>query len=744
MAPRSLRPTEWIEHMETIQKIHSYSLRQMPLLLTAAILLLAVGQAWSAEGDKPARNPRNQEELMQSSQRAQQQMNQLSPEQRKMMEKMGIVIPDLKNMPAATGDGGSAVNQTLSGGFGLVPARDAARIASIATQPLTEATMPAYLDTAHRQVTAKITPDAKKLGDKVFDKLKSDQQSPASIGNSATGLWAIGRVQVAIYLMGKALASEPSNTDNQSNYAAMLAMNGGEPLAIPLLDKLARQFPGNTTVLNNLGQAWFNLGELDKADKFLNDVIRIYAFHPQANSTQSFIEESRGNKSKAVELAKNAVRHSVSLDKENRLRKLGYKLTANDVRPLAKPAPDPLGMANFKHPAFPQTAAEEMALRAEWDAFREEIQSRMLTLDNKKRALKPMDKAMEQAMAAQKFWTDPAEANASKAEPALVVTMPFARRAKLKLMELEKDSGAKFRLDKSLKDLKAHQKLTSTTHSAYTKAWQTEIGKSAYNGGEGSVAKDACPPLNALADQFLATNSTYEQLFDEYLQQLRMQLSQELYWKQFMQSSDDFEYTKLAYQGRWLAALGSAYFYDVNTSKECFSELPAQRKGSKLANFNDLQCPYHSEIDFGYASIQSDCDKTTTKIGIGWLALGLKQDMDNNRNTFADQFVSCTVEVTAGKSSDVKLGPLSVGVGASATLGMEIGRSGIQDVYLTGEVGAGVSTNAIGAMSDAGHPASMGGIGVSDKTVIGVSSGGRISLVSGKGSADGASVNFLK
>ncbi|MFZ4702076.1 MAG: tetratricopeptide repeat protein [Candidatus Methylumidiphilus sp.] len=708
--------------MKNIQTIHRYALVRARVLLIATTMLLASG--WVG---------------------AQQQMNQITPEQHKMMEKMGIVLPDLKNMPGASGNAGILVSQAMAGGFSTVPAKDAARIASIASQPLTEASMTAYLDATHRQVSTRITPDAKKLGDKVFDKLKSDQQPSASIGNSATGLWAIGRVQVAIYLMGRALAAEPSNTDNQSNYAAMLAMNGGEPLAIPVLDKLDRQFPGNTTVLNNLGQAWFNLGDLEKADKFLNDVIRIYAFHPQANSTQSFIEENRGNKDKAVELAKNAVRHSLSLDKENRLRKLGYKLTANDVRPLAKPEPDPLGLANFKHPAFPKTGAEEMTVRAEWLAFREEVQARMQAIDDKKRALKPMDKAVEQAMAAQKFWTDPAGANANKAEQALVETMPFARRARLKLQELDKDAGAKFRINKAAGDLKAYQKSMGTKHAAYVKAWQAEIGKAAYNGGERSVAKDACPPMNSLADQFLAANGEYEQLFGGYLQQLRLQLSQELYWKQFIQSPDDFANTKLTYQGRWLAALGSAYFYEVNTSKDCFSELPDQRKGSKLANFNDIHCPYHSEIDFaGVASIKSDCDKTTTKIGIGWLALGLKQDLDNNRNTFADQFVSCTVEVTAGKSSDVKLGPLSVGVGASATLGMEIGRSGIQDVYLTGQVGAGVSTNAMGAMSDAGHPASMGGIGVSDKTVIGVSSGGRISLVSGKGSADGVGVNFLK
>jgi tetratricopeptide (TPR) repeat protein len=260
--------------------------------LLVATLLMASVQAFCAEGDKPARSPRSQVELLQSSQAAQQQLNQMSPEQRKMMEKMGIVLPDLKNMPGVSGTAG---DQAMAAGFGLVPVKDAARIASIAKQPMSEADMAAYLDATHRQVSAKLTPDAKKLADKVFDKLKSDKQLPAAIGNSATGLWAMGRVQVAIYLMGKALAAEPSNTDNQSNYAAMLSMNGGEPLAIPLLDKLDRQFPGNTTVLNNLGQAWFNLGDLQKADKLLNEVIRIYAYHPQASFTQSFIEESKGN-----------------------------------------------------------------------------------------------------------------------------------------------------------------------------------------------------------------------------------------------------------------------------------------------------------------------------------------------------------------------------------------------------------------------------------------------------------------
>lgn len=713
--------------------------------MLATALFLTCGQANSQDGGKPLRNPQPQAELMERMRAAQQEIKQLSPEQIKMMEQMGIVLPDLNNMPGVSG---SAASQVMAAGLGPVPAKDVARITGIAKYPLTDAGMAAYLDATHRHVSARIKADSRKLGDKVFDQMKSSGQSPASIGNAATGLWAMGRVQVAIYLMGKALAAEPTNTDNQSNYAAMLAMSGGEPLAIPLLDKLNRRFPGNSTILNNLGQAWFNLGDLDKADQFLKEAVRLYAYHPQANFTQSFIEESKGNHDQAVELVKKAVRHSLSLDKENRLRKLGYKLTGDDIRPFAKPDPDPMGLSNFKHPAFPRTAAEEIKSRGEWQAFNEEVQGKIMTLSARMRALKPMDKALQQAMAAQNFYMDGgaglAKANATKAAQTSESTLPFARRARLKLMQAEKDAGAKFRLENSLDNLKTHHKKMAPLHKAYFDEWQALIRKEAAQTGEGQANKDFCAEFSAQADKYLGTwNAGHEQLFDAYLQQLRLKLTETLYWKQFTQNPEAFEYSQLDTQIRWLAALVSVPYGEiggVRTVEQCFDDPSGQPTSGKLADFYDLNCPYHSELNLGFGSIKSDCNKMTSQLGIGFLSLGLKQDMD--KNTFSDQFVSCNVEVTAGKGADVDLGPLTVGV--SATLGMEIGRSGIQDVYLTGEVGAGVSTNAMGKMCEAGYPASMAGIGVGDKTVFGVSSGGRISLVSGRGSSDGVTASFLK
>jgi hypothetical protein len=115
---------------------------------------------------------------------AQQEIKQLSPEQIKMMEQMGIVLPDLNNMPSVSG---SAASQIMAAGLGLVPAKDVARITGIAKYPLTDAGMAAYLDATHRHVSARIKADSRKLGDKVFDQMKSSGRLYRQCSHRAVG-----------------------------------------------------------------------------------------------------------------------------------------------------------------------------------------------------------------------------------------------------------------------------------------------------------------------------------------------------------------------------------------------------------------------------------------------------------------------------------------------------------------------------------------------------------------------------
>ena len=49
----------------------------------------------------------------------------------------------------------------------------------------------------------------------------------------ATGFWLIGKPQMALYTLGKICSDDPSNTDNLSNFASMLSMQGASIWPFP-------------------------------------------------------------------------------------------------------------------------------------------------------------------------------------------------------------------------------------------------------------------------------------------------------------------------------------------------------------------------------------------------------------------------------------------------------------------------------------------------------------------------------
>lgn len=244
-------------------------------------------------------NPKTQAELEERMKAAQKELDKISPDQKKMMEQMGL-------LPQAIPQGAPVSDKQVSDATGgsTVPEKDLQKITSIDNSPLSASTLPAFLTSAHSYVVTKLKPASKTTGENIYNKLKAEGKTPFVIGNSAAGLWIMGRIEPALYVMGKACMMDAENTDNLNNYAAMLTMCGAENYAIPILNYLNAQFPKNATILNNLGQAWFGLGEIPKAEKYLDSTLAIYFYHPQANYTKSFIEESSGNTDKAIESVK--------------------------------------------------------------------------------------------------------------------------------------------------------------------------------------------------------------------------------------------------------------------------------------------------------------------------------------------------------------------------------------------------------------------------------------------------------
>src|SRR5690349_13502156 len=108
-------------------------------------------------------------------------MKDLSPEDKKMMDSMGIKIPSIKALPNFS-------DQQLAAAWdaetSLVPAKNLAAIAAIPSTPATTA-IPGFISTIHKAVITKMNAADKTEADNIYMQLK--QQPGMNAGNAAIG-----------------------------------------------------------------------------------------------------------------------------------------------------------------------------------------------------------------------------------------------------------------------------------------------------------------------------------------------------------------------------------------------------------------------------------------------------------------------------------------------------------------------------------------------------------------------------
>lgn len=259
---------------------------------------------------------------------------------------------------------------------GKVPKKDQLRIKQIPAETLADEQLVRFVRKVQSEVEKLINDEDKSEAQKIYTALKSERRTPSYISNAVNALWISGYPEIALYLLGKECAADMSNANNLNNYAAFLTMSGGEQAAIPILQNLNRKFPNNSTILNNIGQAWFGLGDMTKAKKHLENAMRAYGLHSQANQTMCLIQESEGKTGEAIESIKKSIRENYTTEKEARLNELGGKLEYDDL-PFRYPAKaEPLGIEKFMFmiPAYPfEAGVKSSKSQMEWDDFKSKV-----------------------------------------------------------------------------------------------------------------------------------------------------------------------------------------------------------------------------------------------------------------------------------------------------------------------------------------------------------------------------------
>ncbi len=635
------------------------------------------------------------EEMQEMQKDMQEAMGDMDPETRKQIEQM------MANPPVNSG-----------ADDGTQPVRDEAKLAAVSTDALDAGDLKTYIEALQPKIDAAITAEARERAERINTELSKAGDYLLRLRAAANGLAAWGAWPEATWLMGKvALAS--GSAQDLSNLAAFLSMQHAETAALPILYTLNARYPGNSTLLNNLGQARYGLGDSVEAEKLLVAAARITPLHPQANLTLARVQQARGDHQAAQASLHKALQGGFSDSKEEQLRKAGGKLNAADVR-WRRPMPqDPLGLEKFVLPAWPMKAAKLPVATMEWKAFKQMVSGLTTSLGQQQQRV-------SDGMNSQAALTKAVMAT---------LNLPFIRKASALMGNIDEQYEISYGkqmtalAEAATADGYAYMELNRQLE-AIDKAWEEK-----YRDVAGSYPPEyTCDERNALIDNYLSTtNQLYAELQTDMLATQRRYLNELAYLSQYTSATPElFEAAKLAYKGTYAQALHSLNVALFSIDREvCFTAAEPVKGGGKLTNFDDFHCEYISTMTMpGVGSIVSRCNVTEANFdpifapGKASWATEINDD-NTNRLTRASAQVSIegvtvgghsefdadgmksgglTVGVSTDLGTKLKGGPLEIGVEVGVTAGIEFDRSGITDVSITG----GIESKSSSTIADTG------------------------------------------
>jgi tetratricopeptide (TPR) repeat protein len=588
---------------------------------------------------------------------------------KKQVEMMSGVSKGIAKMPKAVVKEAIEKDSIEQSHLVSVPKLDKKRIALIPKETLTDAQLTIFVKKVHSEVEKLIPKEDKEEASKIYAAAKALNKSSNAINNIATNLWASGQPEQALYVLGQECAANPNNGNNLNNYAAFLTMAGGEQAAIPILQNLDNKYSGNSTIMNNIGQAWYALGDMNTAKQQLDKTIAAYKNHPQANQTKAWILKSEGKDKEAIEALKRSIQEVYTTEKDHLLDKLGYKLKFRDFSfpypgksgNTSKPVVEQLGIDKFIRalPAYPFEGGKTAQISYdEWYNFRQKVEAARQIVEDKILALDPLVRAHERRL----------QADAKLLQPFNNHVHITARR---KLMVL-----SEWLVDRMLEIDKENKALADSIVK-----WKEE-----YNNSIKGV--EACGSRKDAATNFLLkANTRHQQINNKYLNMLKGYYNTMARLVLYT-STDNSEYLMLIETIK-RGVLSTIESLPCEFEVGCVPSTSQQQERSKaLPDFDSLNCQYNDEIYIPpFTVIKTECNIMTTTIDVGTetlfkafelkVKLGMVENLNSGKITKGTLEITAEAGVVSGNIGPVK-GEIKGGLGA----GIEVTSDGVKEVYI--------------------------------------------------------------
>jgi len=556
-----------------------------------------------------------------------------------------------------------------------VPKLDKKRIAMIPKETLRDTQLVAFVKNVQVEVERLIPKKEKEEASKIYASAKAAGRSSNAISNIAANLWASGQPEQAIYVLGKECVANPNNGNNLNNYAAFLTMAGGGHAAIPILQNLDSKYQGNSTIMNNIGQAWYALGDMNKAKQYLDRAIGAFEYHSEANQTKCWILKSEGKNEEAIQALKRSLQEVYTTEKDHLLDKLGGKLTFRDFRfpypgkpaTPGKPGPaEQLGIDKFIKaiPDYPfEGGAVAEKSEQEWYDFRQKLSAAKEIVDKKAEGLKPLVDAHNKAIVANSKLLEPYNnhIHITAGRKVMVLSEWLVDR----IVSLDKERKA---IDDSIN------------------MWRADFDNAMKTLTECGAKKDA-------ATTFVSNSNRRNQQWNtKYLNVLKAYYN-ELARLALYSTTDHSEYLLIIESckaGMLTALMGLACVYEVGCLP---SPASRGRQTGALPDFDSLTCQYKDKIYIPpFTTITTECNIMTTEIELGTETLfegfeiKLKGGMVENLNS--GKITKGTIELGVEGGIGGNIGPVEGELKGGVAAGIEITSAGVKEVYMKTTISA--------------------------------------------------------
>src|SRR6185503_6632061 len=189
-----------------------------------------------------------------------------------------------------------------------IPPRKSALLDALPKDELSKVELQSFLNNLHNDLKKKL-PEQFADVQKIVAALKNDA---AQIAYTGVAAWYSKSPAQAALLLTYAASKSPADANTLNNCGAILNLCGKEEKAIPILKYVLVSHPDNSTVLNNLGQAYTALSYRTTAMMYFGRCMQQSPGHPEACATASYIEAERGNTAEATRLMSAALKNGYS------------------------------------------------------------------------------------------------------------------------------------------------------------------------------------------------------------------------------------------------------------------------------------------------------------------------------------------------------------------------------------------------------------------------------------------------